>query len=251
MEPVSLCLALLSLSVKTATATGIIRSRADHALEGLDAKVASLVTQPLHEGFARLEQAATAGTLERRVALLEEARAKFTDVGTRDAAGPIVQAMAEAALASCWWNLDEPDLARRAALRAAKLQNDAIDGLRASRTKLIRQKSSWSISKVASAAAGAGGAATGAGAAGAVAAGFSAAAGAAMLGPAAAVGYGAKKLWDRQMDQRVKSVETELTLCDPGTRLLLELAARVGVDADSSAGPLEELRAKLPALPSG
>lgn len=50
MEPVTRCLALLNLGLKTAAATGLIKSRADLALENLDAKVSSLIAQPLHVG---------------------------------------------------------------------------------------------------------------------------------------------------------------------------------------------------------
>ena len=57
-------------------------------------KVASFIAQPLHEGLARLEQAAGSANADLRTTLLGEARAKFTDVLARPAAPASVRVAA-------------------------------------------------------------------------------------------------------------------------------------------------------------
>lgn len=237
-----LTLALLNLGLKTASAAGWIKTRTDAALHDLDAKVSSLITQPLHEGLARLEQAATTISPDLQRTLLNEARAKFTDVASRPAAPLAVRALAEVALASCWWNLDHADLARAALLRAVELQSSVIDELRAAWTKHSPHPSAWS------AAAGAPPASRAAGGMAAGAAALAAGAALPLLGPVAVTTFGAKKLRDRRADSRRRAVEIELARCDGDTQLLLEMAARTGADGMSRAAA--ELRAKLPALPT-
>ncbi len=231
MEPVSICFALLNLGLRTATATGLIRTRADRALESLDDKVASLIAQPLHEGLARLEQAAGSVNADLRTTLLGEARAKFTDVLARPAAPVAVRVAAATALTACWWNLDQPDLAREAVLRAVDLQRQAVDDLRAQWAKTNQHRTGWSSTASGSAAA----------------AGARAAATAFVL-PLGLTGYRVKELVERQADSRRKALEAEMTLSDADTLLVLELAARTGADGMSRA--TDSLKSRMPALPA-
>lgn len=125
MEPISLAISLLGLGLNGARAAGIIQTHTDRLLLQLDKSVAVLVAAPLHEGFGRLEQAALAKDRARQRQLLDEARAKFSDVAARSTASPAVRGYAGAALAACWHGLGEEDLARRACLQALAVQHEA------------------------------------------------------------------------------------------------------------------------------
>ncbi len=120
LEYAALAVDLLRLGHGLAKSAGLLKSRTDALLATVDAKVSALVEAPLHEGLARLEQAATAGLKARQWSLLEEARGKLTDVVNRSAAPPAIRAYAGVALTATWHHLGEPALALAALDRAER-----------------------------------------------------------------------------------------------------------------------------------
>lgn len=120
IEYVALAVNLLKLGHGLARSAGLIKSRTDAILSSVDGKVSVLIEAPLHEGPARLEQAAHVADARRRLALLEEARGKLTDVISRKAAAASARAYAGAALTATWHHLGEPQLALEVLERAER-----------------------------------------------------------------------------------------------------------------------------------
>lgn len=100
----------LGTGLDAARAYGALEKLTDQTLDVLSDDMKGLVAAPLHEGMSRLAQAVVVEDPTRRVALLEEARGKFTDVASRDVSVS-VRARANAALALTWSQLGERALA--------------------------------------------------------------------------------------------------------------------------------------------
>ena len=126
MEPVTVVFGLLKLGLSTAQATGLLRNGAARQLDGISKQVSSLIAVPLLEALGRLEQAALVQSPEQRRLLLEEARAKASDVVARDTAPAGVRVHGAVVLAACWWSLQHPELAQAAAATALHLQEEAV-----------------------------------------------------------------------------------------------------------------------------